>query len=86
MSADFSSEKALEGVEEILVSLERGYGLNRDQAISCLYRMAICLEDFRPGDPGLEARFHNAVEDGVNNFETWAERVDRAITSWGEGK
>lgn len=80
---DFSSEEALEATEKILVSLEAGYGLSRTDAVHCLMRMVICLDDFRPGDPGLEAAFHGAVIDGVNNFESWAEQVDRALGKGG---
>jgi hypothetical protein len=81
---NFDSEKAMEGIDQILTSIEDGYGLTRDEAFQCLKEMALALTEFRPGDPGLEASFHNGVFDCVNDFQTWAEKVDRAIRSWGD--
>ncbi|MFE0472742.1 hypothetical protein ACFW2V_14105 [Streptomyces sp. NPDC058947] len=81
---NFSSEQAMERVDEILASIEDGYGLTRNEAFHCLEAMALALTQFRPGDPGLQACFHNGVVESVNDFQTWAEKVDRAIESWEE--
>jgi hypothetical protein len=77
---DFNSEKTLGEIDQVLLALEGGYGLNRNESIQCLEWMACCLEDFRPGDPGLEASFHLTVVDCANDFQPWAEKVHRAIT------
>jgi hypothetical protein len=81
---DFDSEKAMEKVDQILTSIQDGYGLTRDEVTYCLQEMAFALTAFRPGDPGLEACFHDGVLDCVNDFQAWAEKVDRSIRSWGD--
>jgi hypothetical protein len=80
---DFDSEKVMEGIDQILTSIEDGYGLTRAEAFYCLEEMALALLEFRPGDPGLQARFHDGVADNVNDFQVWAEKVDRVIRSCG---
>lgn len=77
---DFSGEKALGEIDQILFALEDGYGLSRNESIQCLGWMASCLEGFRPGDPGLEASFHLTVMECANDFQPWAEKVHKAIT------
>lgn len=81
---DFSSERAMGEIDKILTSIMEGYGLSRSEAVGCLEWMAVALTEFRPGDPGLEAAFHRHVEDSMDNFEPWAEKVNKAILSWGE--
>ena len=81
---NFNDERAMEDVDRVLTSIQDGYGLTRDEAVSCLHRMAIALTVFKPGDPGLQARFHRYVADGVDDFQTWAEKVNEAILSWGD--
>lgn len=78
---DFSSEAAMATLDGVIASIEQGYGLNRNEAINCLQCMTFALEAFKPGDPGLEAAFHARVLDGVDEFETWAEKVEKAIRS-----
>lgn len=81
---DISSEGFLEEVDRLLHTLQNGYGLTRPEAIECLHAMAIALESFKPGDPGLEAEWHSIVGDRVDDFESWAEKVDRAICGGSE--
>lgn len=76
---DISSEGFLEEVDRLLHTLQGGYGLTRPEAIECLRAMTLALESFKPGDPGLEANWHRIVGDNMDDFRSWAEKVDRAI-------
>lgn len=81
---NISSEGFLEEVDRLLHTLQGGYGLTRPEAIECLHAMAIALESFKPGDPGLEAEWHDIVGDGVGDFRSWAEKVERTICGGSE--
>lgn len=81
---DFSLEAAMEGIDKILTSIEQGYDLSRSEAVNCLQWMSVALRELRPGDVALEARFHQQVEDAANDFQPWAEKVGKAILSWGD--
>ncbi len=83
--SDFNSETIFEAIEGLLVSLESGYGLNRNEAVKCLAGLAACLENFKPGDPGLDADFHGLAIDCADDFQSWAEKVCKTLAADEEG-
>lgn len=82
-NSDFT-KRVLKDVDRVLPFIEDGWGLTRSQAVECLESLSVALEDTKAGGPEVEAAFHDEVGRGMNNFESWANKVNETIRVWGK--